>query len=124
MSDTPQSRKAAIERIKGEHLTAAHEGIPRLFTYADVGRLLEDRARLESELTQAQSQLKQCAELMAVAADEIENASLYHLSDFQVGCTRCDGVVGDDPAHADDCLVAQLRTAADDADPASTKREG
>lgn len=89
-----------VEAQRNAHFIAhAHQDIPFL---------LSDNARLESELTQAQEQLRRCAEVMREAARELEMLWEYQGREF------CEACVGED-GHAPDCLVSRLRGAAEKA---------
>jgi len=98
-----QDHKARVETIAEEFLADGWLGTRAGEAIHD---LLEDRARLESSLTQAR-------ELMRVAAD-----GMYLRIHNSVGiveqCTKCDqaSVSAVKIIHAPDCLVTKLREAA------------
>ncbi len=106
----PQSRKARLAEIIDYRA--------RPWPDQHAGALAEAVDSLLAELTQAQSQLKQCAELMRTSTNVMENYALHWFDDGACLCSMC-GEKGDGqrmPGHKPDCAITRLRTAADQAE--------
>jgi len=88
-----------LDEAKANLLFIAH-------AHQDIPWLLEDRARLESSLTQAR-------EMMGEATIQLDAYALS-AGRFHDGCSLCgERAVDGDIPHTPDCLVTKLRSAAD-----------